>query len=532
MSSTIDNNRIIQSKSEKIFKSLIPDSWLIKEQNPDFYIDYSIEIVENGELTGKICYVQLKGKSNLKISHKEIVYQLSSKHLIYFRDNLQIPVFLIVTDINQNEGYWVFLQKYINDNYYKEIPEQTKSIRIPEINALSKNILFSKAIIESQKYMTDLHSSSIVKAYSNLKSNIDRKYPGSSLMFVADNDKINFSINNFKGPLTFTVKNEKKEFYQEIFEQSKKTGKSFTIKTEDIIISGFDFLNDLIKETNITEIVLPTSLAYKSSVTLMTLNNNNQLSTLLNTIHGKTSFIKNNTESVGEFEGNLEDSPLSITLQFKAENDTGKANLQISLDIDFNKWKKKNICFLPHEEKLNKFFYDIMNNYEVELSLDILDNQLLKMKNKFEDFIHISNLFIKIHKIVFLCKKLNPQILFPTLKEIICLNDNDLEIMYNLILKSEYIQSGKVYNITCEFVHENEYPLIKGKLMPDIELTGNYDLEISGKYIILYNISIEAHGFEIENIISVIKENNLTVSKLFLKGNSNSEVIYRYLQNP
>jgi len=169
MGSTIGPPFIIQKESENILRSILPNNWLIREQKPDFYIDYSIEIVENGELTGKICYVQLKGKSNLKISHKEIVYQLSSKHLIYFRDNLQIPVFLIVTDINQNEGYWVFLQKYINDNYYKEIKmvnlkefAKKEGINSPELDlALSKgNHFYVKNLFTNDSYVKYFSNSS------------------------------------------------------------------------------------------------------------------------------------------------------------------------------------------------------------------------------------------------------------------------------------------------------------------------------------------------------------------------------------
>src|ERR1035437_10411138 len=110
MGATLDRQREIQNEAEKKFESMIPNNWIIRKRNPDIFIDYSIEIGEHGEPTGNIFYVQLKGIGNLKLTHKEIKYQLKSKHLIYFRDKLRFPVFLIVIDNNKKEGYWIFLQ--------------------------------------------------------------------------------------------------------------------------------------------------------------------------------------------------------------------------------------------------------------------------------------------------------------------------------------------------------------------------------------------------------------------------------------
>jgi hypothetical protein len=301
MGATLDRQREIQNEAEKKFESMIPNNWIIRKRNPDIFIDYSIEIGEHGEPTGNIFYVQLKGMSNVKPAHKEIKYQLKSKHLKYFQEKLKAPVFLIILDINKTEGYWVFLQKYINDNFNKGIPNQTKSIRIPVVNILSDNISFHNAIIESQKYMTDLYSSSIIKAYTNIKTSLEKNYPGASMKFLAENNHINISIRNSKIPLKIKIKADKTGLYKKQIEQYQKSGEIFVFNTEDIIIENFDLLNDLIKDANIKKLEINKYPIINSSVSILTRNNNNHVSTILNTINGKTQIGKSIQISAAHF---------------------------------------------------------------------------------------------------------------------------------------------------------------------------------------------------------------------------------------
>ena len=48
---TIKQTHITNQKAQNVFRSSLPPSWLIREQHPDFHIDYYVEINCNGEVT-------------------------------------------------------------------------------------------------------------------------------------------------------------------------------------------------------------------------------------------------------------------------------------------------------------------------------------------------------------------------------------------------------------------------------------------------------------------------------------------------
>jgi hypothetical protein len=522
MNSTVGPAKIIQNKSEKLFRSMMPDNWIIKEQTPDYFIDYYVEMVnDQGELTGNICYVQLKGKSNIKSHHKEIKYQLSSKHLNYFKNDFKAPVFLIIIDTKINEGYWIFLQKYINDNFKGNIPQITKSIRIPITNNLSNIMDFRNSIIAAQKYMTDLHSSSIINAITN----IGKRYPDISMKFERNKEQTKYSI-QANNPFKIIFKDDKRESYKKMVEMSQLNGEPITLKISDIIIQGFDYINELINESRITTISVDPLINFKSNVTIFTRDSNNQLSTLLNTINGKTRISKEFTN----FAGTLDGSPFSISIKLKTETKASEVNVELTINYDFKKWINKNISLVPIEEKLFNFFNDIKNNYEVELRLEIMGNHLLTMKNKLDSILPLAEIFIRTQKFIYVCKKMKYLIPFPDLSEILKIDNNDLEIMYNLLKLGEFVSSGINYTITGIYKAINDTPINRNMIIDEIELLANFKLEVSKKNLVLNGILIRLNKFEIDEIIN-LEVKGVPSVQIKLKANQDSKIIYLYEPN-
>ena len=50
--STIGKNFEIDQAAVKIFDGWLPNNWLSRKQTPDVFVDYLVELVENGEPTG------------------------------------------------------------------------------------------------------------------------------------------------------------------------------------------------------------------------------------------------------------------------------------------------------------------------------------------------------------------------------------------------------------------------------------------------------------------------------------------------
>lgn len=120
--------------SRQIFETKIPSEWILRDIAPDYGVDRSLEIVENGVVTGKEILIQLKGTESPEIHDDYISFSLSANHLKYYLDK-DLPVFLVVVDLKEENCYWIFLQQYafdvLNINNPSWVGQKTITVRMP-----------------------------------------------------------------------------------------------------------------------------------------------------------------------------------------------------------------------------------------------------------------------------------------------------------------------------------------------------------------------------------------------------------------
>src|SRR6266478_4540879 len=104
----------IDDRAQVICRDILPMTWAMNEQKKDYGKDYIVEIGEdNGDLTGSSFFVQLKGqeKADIKADNSVVKFRLESKYASYYCDKIKdLPVFLVVVDVTQKKGWWLFLQ--------------------------------------------------------------------------------------------------------------------------------------------------------------------------------------------------------------------------------------------------------------------------------------------------------------------------------------------------------------------------------------------------------------------------------------
>jgi len=129
--------------SSRILESKIPPEWILREIKPDYGIDKSLEIVENGVVTGKEILIQLKGTNVPNFNKEYFNFRLKTYQLKYY-EKRDIPVVLIVVDIKNEICYWIFLQQYIFDTLNIKKPswkkQKTVRIKIPIKQKLNNNL--------------------------------------------------------------------------------------------------------------------------------------------------------------------------------------------------------------------------------------------------------------------------------------------------------------------------------------------------------------------------------------------------------
>jgi hypothetical protein len=132
--------------------------WIYRpvHQESDFGVDGYIDIVKDGNVTGKSIAVQIKcGNSYIsKKSKGGIKYEGKNKHLNYYL-NLHIPVILIALNDDFSRVFWVLF----------DIERTTESksgwwIEIPRKNELDSTVkdLFSRIAGDSEDYSEEIQS--------------------------------------------------------------------------------------------------------------------------------------------------------------------------------------------------------------------------------------------------------------------------------------------------------------------------------------------------------------------------------------
>lgn len=110
----------IENKSETIFRDAIPAKWTYNVHRKDYGKDYYVEPSDDqGQLTGKNFWVQLKGTTRPKKSKHQtaIAFSLKKKYAEYYLDKLtQEPVFLVLVDVTRKSSWFVFLQPILAAN--------------------------------------------------------------------------------------------------------------------------------------------------------------------------------------------------------------------------------------------------------------------------------------------------------------------------------------------------------------------------------------------------------------------------------
>lgn len=152
---------IISEESEVIFKSLLPKEWIVRTISKDYGVDYEVEIVDEEIVTGKRCWIQLKGCSSLKrnvlrikvpshyvermggkeyINVDYIAFRVSTR-LLEYALQCNFPLLLGVVDIVNKDVYWLPLHDEIEVNLERRFPywasRKSLTLRIPIWNRLS-----------------------------------------------------------------------------------------------------------------------------------------------------------------------------------------------------------------------------------------------------------------------------------------------------------------------------------------------------------------------------------------------------------
>lgn len=250
----------IDTKAKRIFVNSLPTLWVEREQGSDYGVDYELEIFKQEQSTGQIAKIQLKGTTNIKIKNGIIKFKLELPNVNYLLNEIKIPTFLFIVDVNTKNIYWknIKCSKTIRSDFNAALKKQRKSIliKIPETNTFDdKRELFPGEI--------DLANSKI--AFDGF-NNIDNK---TFINFIEDSDSLEkciidseIKLNLLYGSKLFKILESGE--YDKVIEEADKI--ISTIKGTNESIFNILYLRDFALEAILHSVELDEKQKYLISI--------------------------------------------------------------------------------------------------------------------------------------------------------------------------------------------------------------------------------------------------------------------------
>lgn len=180
----------IDTAAKRIFQSQLPTDWIPREETPDYGVDYRVEIFQDGEKTGLVFGVQLKGKRSARSLRRirgALSVTLESRNLRDYVDKERQPIFLVAIDVSKAVGYWLFLQQYADEELAGTDwrNKETVKVRIPIQNRLDDMAKLRAAILAADRYMAERHPASVEAAIKAKRRRLETLDPRFDLEITA-----------------------------------------------------------------------------------------------------------------------------------------------------------------------------------------------------------------------------------------------------------------------------------------------------------------------------------------------------------
>jgi hypothetical protein len=338
---TVGSRFETEQEAELILRSLLPSRWLWRKQSPDFFVDYDIETIDCGELTGFHFALQIKGTS--KSSSEKVRLRMQRKHLKYYRDKARLPVFIGFVDVVRKQVYWVFAQKYLREQLGRSDVDDQKSLtlKVDTEDSFSDLDRFKDALRKAELYMRELYPGSPKAAVAARKEELQSLDPD-----------IDVDVSFERGEkLTFT---SRKPISLQLTGRGADQWKAYLAMLDH----GDDFQAEVEvvpPESPLFQKLMPpgkrlikfTPQRFKGCVQII-------CGTSPQTIIQVPGEWRGGRKSV-KFQGILEKSPLSVELQLSDFLEKASPEMSFNTPLRLSAWEGELISCLPWLEEIRSF---------------------------------------------------------------------------------------------------------------------------------------------------------------------------------
>lgn len=365
---TVGDRYATSQTAYTILRDLLPAKWIIRTQEPDFHIDYLVEPTEAGELTGINLAIQLKGWTPRKNKANSPAYSLKSKHLLYYIQKCELPVFLVLIDVTNRRGYWTFMQQFAQSLPPSHLDHKRILVRFSTENNLADTPRLAKAISQALAFMRELRPGSIDAALLKKKQELEAKDKRVEVQIEVVKGRQNFILSAKEEiPVSFqfnTTDPETAEAIKDFYEK----GIDLSIKRSEVELKGSPLFEEL--GANPDEKLTIHHGKDVEGHALFTWSNGGPDSHVY--MPGKfRPALKYLT-----FDASPPGSPLKLQSCVPWKVAFTPEPFSMSIAFQPKEWKNQRIVALPYFETICRFFRAALTGQQTELRLYVQGNSL------------------------------------------------------------------------------------------------------------------------------------------------------------
>jgi Domain of unknown function (DUF4365) len=431
--SSVSNTYEIDQRAIKVFLDWLPDNWLPRKQDPDFFVDYLVEIVDQGESTGLHFAAQVKGFEDEPNGRTQLSYRFKTKHLKYYLHRSQHPVFLFLINATTREGFWFFAQKHLKENVSSKILDDQQSLTIhfsAEDNLLNST-KFKCLLPEAESYVRDLHPGSVQAALQKRKLELESKDPRCSVSISIQDGKEHIVVNPKEDfSFNFRVRKPNTEDWRDFFERGTK----LELSPGDFETEGAPLLENLAKASG-DNIAIQFGTTHPASVHFVCVTESGTKTIPVDGhMRAGTKFLT--------FEGGLPNSPLKIDFEVSLEAVQKAEAFQSKIRFSPSKWAGQHILLLNHFDQIKTFAESFLSPVNPKAEIYVRGNSVVncdlsggitktirQMLNSIEWFRKCRWLSNYYH--------INP--ILPALNKLTKDQMEDVDVLYGLLSQPEYV---------------------------------------------------------------------------------------------
>lgn len=464
----------IDEEAQRIFKCALPSGWTPNEYTYDYGKDYIVETCVGDSMTGESFHVQLKGQSKVTMRSKKglVQFSLERKYAAYYLDKItDLPVFLVLVDVSQGCGWWLFLQPYLsNDQSWRN--QRSALIRIPLSNRIDDIPRFAVAIENAKRTMRGMHPTAIADVIQVAKEDVARLDPRFNVALALEGDKVRriFTAKEEVGVhVTFhgTSEGELKAKMTDLIER----GKPVSFKPGEISASGSRLFELWGRES----VTLQAESRIKISINLLAIDGDGNEIGGIRDIPGELFGGRNEVSFTGEIDAPLftvSGGPLS-NLQL---GDGGGFSFQLLID----KWNGRPISKLPWFDRITSLLsvLDRIQNLRLEFGIDghIAFGCDLLSKGLYSE--NVAKYFRQIKKVRDICKyfKVDP---IWTEQKFADTDMNRIDRLYSVFIEGRYERRAPEATVTY-LVDSSYREQIREDVLAEMDDEVEWDYEVLG----------------------------------------------------